>query len=216
MERGRGAPRLAGPDGDDQGADHPASANGVCEHPLPPPVVPTKGGIRGASKRPVVPVVAIMAAVVGLIAGVQVGTGLGLVLAAVLGVASFSAARVAISRRQLRQLTDGPDLVSMACAVADALHATELTSIGSDGVRVTPDPSGTYRIELVSAKARDSELFADAFDELVSPIGDPRYLIPRYVVAASGAGAAVRLASGADLDNAAVYHAVPAALGGEP
>lgn len=73
--------------------------------------------------------------------------------------------------------------------------------------------SGTYRIELDGVGERESELFADALDVLVSPMSDPRYLNSRYDVTVTGIRAASRFASGGGLNNAAVYHAVPAALG---
>lgn len=73
--------------------------------------------------------------------------------------------------------------------------------------------TGTYRIELDGMSEPESQLFAYAFDELVSPIGDPRCLIPRYVVTSTGIRAASRLASGGGLDNAVVCHAVPTPLG---
>lgn len=114
-----------------------------------------------------------------------------------------------------RPMTVGP----IARAVAEALHADGLIGIGAPGVRVVVDPDGTYRVALAAADRESSEVFSRALDEVVSPPGSPRYLMPRYVPdpideidieAVRRAGQA--WLAGEAPPNAVVHHAVPTVL----
>ena len=51
-------------------------------------------------------------------------------------------------------------------------------------MRVMPQPDGYYRCSIEGASDADSGRFATAMDELVAPVWDPRWIIPRRVVVA--------------------------------
>lgn len=122
-----------------------------------------------------------------------------------------------------RRITAAPasgGLEDLAAATAQALHQARLTSRGAESVRIEALPDGQYRARLDQVPAAESALFSAALDEVLSPLAQPRYLIPRLVVpqpASLGAAlalAARRLVTG-HLPGAVVYHSVPAALAGK-
>ena len=85
-------------------------------------------------------------------------------------------------------------------------------------MRVVPQPDGWYRCLLDGASEADAATFATALDELLAPLWDPRWLIPRPVldVQATFHGAAVfalQRLSGRLRVTPQVWHAVPDALG---
>ena len=107
-------------------------------------------------------------------------------------------------------------LGDLARAVADALVATGLngSASGAGAVRVTPQPDGYYRCLLEGATTDESQRFAEALDQLVTPLWDPRWIIPRPVLetppTVRGAGAlALRLVAGRVTPGPQVWHAVP-------
>jgi hypothetical protein len=128
---------------------------------------------------------------------------------------------VAVGRTASR-LASAPasgSLDDLAAATADALHAAGLTSRGGDAVRVEAQPDGTYRARLEEVPAAESALFAEALDEVLSPLSQPRYVIPRLILAPpAGRAAAARLALRrlvtGHVPATVVYHAVPSALSG--
>lgn len=121
--------------------------------------------------------------------------------------------------RAVRLLADAagpPPVSSFAYTVAEAMRDCGLSSVGADGVRAAAEPDGTYRIELAGVSTATSLKFTRALDELVSPIDEPRWFIPRYELSplpdaprARRAAARAWLRGRAPL-NAVVYHPVPA------
>jgi superfamily II DNA or RNA helicase len=110
-------------------------------------------------------------------------------------------------------------LEDLAAATADALHVAGLVSRGGDAVRVEAQPDGSYRARLEEVPAAQSALFAEALDEVLSPLSQPRYVIPRLILAPpAGRAAATRLALRrlvtGHVPATVVYHAVPSALSG--
>ena len=110
-------------------------------------------------------------------------------------------------------------LDDLAAATADALHAAGLTSRGGDAVRVEAQPDGGYRARLQEVPAAESALFAEALDEVLAPLSQPRYVIPRLILPppagpAAAAGLAVRRLVTGHVPATVVYHAVPTALSG--
>jgi hypothetical protein len=63
--------------------------------------------------------------------------------------------------------------------------------------------------------AAESQLFVTALDEVLAPLGAPRYVIPRYVLTppANLRRDGRALLKGAYEPDAVVYHAVPSVLG---
>jgi hypothetical protein len=110
-------------------------------------------------------------------------------------------------------------LDDLAAAVADALHAAGLTSRGGDAVRVEAQGDGGYRARLQEVPAAESALFAEALDEVLAPLSQPRYVIPRLILPppagpAAAAGLAVRRLVTGHVPATVVYHAVPTVLSG--
>ncbi|AMT95044.1 hypothetical protein A2T55_16090 [Brevibacterium linens] len=70
-----------------------------------------------------------------------------------------------------------PTIAQIAGALAEALQILGLSGSGADAVRMTIDVRGALRCHL-DADPASAEVFALALDEAVSPIGDPRYLLP--------------------------------------
>jgi superfamily II DNA or RNA helicase len=140
-------------------------------------------------------------------------------LLAVLGVGWGVTVRLPQTRaaRRLDELSAGPSAELFAYAVADGLAAAELSRRGAEGVTVRPEPDGTYRFALADVDAATSERFAEALDEVLSPIASPRYVVPRYVVGTRTGGDRQRRARDWLRDRAeadgVVYHAVPSVFG---
>ncbi len=108
-------------------------------------------------------------------------------------------------------------LEDIAMATADALRVAGLTARGADSVHVEVLPDGGYRARLADVTDQESVVFASALDEVLAPLAQPRYIVPRYIVSRSGAFDAflltVRRLVTANVPATVVYHAVPAVLG---
>ncbi|MCH6159681.1 DEAD/DEAH box helicase family protein [Streptomyces sp. M600PL45_2] len=127
--------------------------------------------------------------------------------------AAYAMGRTAVVRRRLEAVAEAPALLHIAWATADALFNSRLVPRGSEGVSFAPDETGAYRVELDGVPREASALFADALDEVISPLAYPRYVIPRHILPAPTAGAAFRALCRRPAANAVVHHAVPASLG---
>jgi superfamily II DNA or RNA helicase len=148
---------------------------------------------------------------------------LGLVLAAATGTIGVGWAvtiRLPQSRaaRILDRVEPDPPAARFAYAVADALAACGLSRRGAEAVRVRPEPDGGYRYSLTDVDAAASERFAQALDEVLSPVTTPRYLVPRYVVDRRTESAERRRRArdwlrGRARPDGVVYHAVPSVFG---
>ncbi len=108
-------------------------------------------------------------------------------------------------------------LEDMAAAVADALHTEGLVSRGGDAVQLEA-LAGGYRARLGEVSAPESATFAAALEEVLAPLAQPRYLVPRlFLPRPDGRRAALALAArrltGRGTPATVVYHAVPAVLG---
>jgi len=122
-------------------------------------------------------------------------------------------------RDYLARIGPSGALENLAAAVGDGLAAAGLIDrrLGAAAVRVVPQPDGYYRCYLDGASLPDSETFAAALDELLAPIGSPRYIVPRYVAGrpTSTLGAIALLlktSSSPRWGRTVVYHAVPSML----
>ncbi len=124
-------------------------------------------------------------------------------------------------RDYLGQVGPAGTLENLAAAVADGLAAAGLVSqgISEASVRVVVQPDGYYRCYLAGATLEESNLFAISLDELLSPLQQPRYLIPRYISQPPTSTLAalallIRQSMRPGRGAAVVYHAIPAALAG--
>ena len=121
-------------------------------------------------------------------------------------------------RRHLERAGPAGTLESLAAAVADGLADAGLVapSLRADSIRVVVQPDGYYRCYPAGASLEDSNLFATSLDEVLSPLEQPRYIIPRHVghppLTVIGALALLVRDSVAERGGTVVYHAVPAAL----
>ncbi|REE95504.1 DEAD/DEAH box helicase family protein [Thermomonospora umbrina] len=207
----------------------------ACAAPAPPPPAPSPYP-RPEERR--------FRAAFTLMAGSMAGLALSLfgVVLAALVVVPFTVAAVASARRTVRRralhrtavdereaalvraagMLDGaaaePSATPFAYAVADALRAVGLSRRGSDGVTVLPEPDGDYRFALADVDPATSERFVLALDEVLGPLANPRYFVPRYVVRRrTDPGERTALAEawmhGRARADGVVYHAVPALFG---
>jgi hypothetical protein len=102
----------------------------------------------------------------------------------------------------------------VAAAVADGLRGAGISSVGADGLTRSIAPDGIESFSLESDE-ETSAIFAAAFEEVVSPMSDPRYVVPRYVTSpprgwdglARGIRSLVR-----DHPDGEVWHTVPSVL----
>ena len=123
-------------------------------------------------------------------------------------------------RRRAEEAGRPPSLAQVARALADGLHGADLVARGAEGVEVETTRSGEYRLLLGGVEEAESELFATALEELVSPIAAPRYVISRYVTdpfsvaeRVRPTASAVRHAERGIRPTGESWHAVPTVLG---
>ena len=82
-------------------------------------------------------------------------------------------------------------------------------------MQVRVDRDGTHRCLLTGVPEAETEVFASALEEAVSPLASPRYLVPRPHLDPEATGLARRWAAarGRVGPDGVVWHAVPAAAG---
>ncbi|MFC4785253.1 DEAD/DEAH box helicase [Nocardioides sp. MAHUQ-72] len=193
---------------------------GSASTPAPVVAGPTELAVRDAALLGSSPWPALLLGAGGLsgagalLAGHAALLGLGVVL---LVVAWFvrRGQRRARGTRVLAAACVPPSVAQVACAVADALHAAGLSPAGSDAVRLRVEPGGEYRCVLEGVGEPEAETFAVAVDEVMSPLGTPRYVVPRWVVPPGPwpSRTALAAASGRAEATAETWHAVPTVLG---
>jgi hypothetical protein len=106
-------------------------------------------------------------------------------VAAAVVVAAIVLVGAAAVGRTAARVTEAPgsgSLDDLAGAVANALHVAGLTGRGGDAVRVEAQADGGYRARLEEVPAAESALFAEALDEVLVPLSQPRYVIPRLIL----------------------------------
>ena len=166
--------------------------------------------------------VAILAAAATAASGGGAGAAPAVTLVVAVVLAVIVLAGLAWVGRTARRLASAPgsgSLDDLAAATADALHAAKLTSRGGDAVRVEAQADGGYRARLQEVPEAESALFAEALDEVLAPLSQPRYVIGRLILPpptgpAAAAGLAVRRLVTGHVPATVVYHAVPTALSG--
>jgi len=109
-------------------------------------------------------------------------------------------------------------LEDMAMAVADALCEAGLSSRGAAALQLEPQPGGGYRARLQDVPAAESATFAAALDEVLAPLAQPRYIVPRLFLPQPDSrraafALALRRLAGRGGPATVVYHAVPTPLG---
>jgi hypothetical protein len=162
------------------------------------------------------------------LAGVLAAAGAAVVAAAAGGLPAAAAAlavaliltviRLAQVAARLTAVPARDGLEDIALATADALHQAGLVSKDAAAVVTEPLADGSYRARLGGVPAAESAAFTTALDEVLAPLAQPRYVVPRLIVTAprgplAAAGLAARRLVTGHLPGAVVYHAVPAALG---
>ncbi len=153
-------------------------------------------------------VLALVAFLLNLTPAVVVAVG----VATILGIQTT----VAVDRGRVlaEDLARPPSIEQVAQAVADALHEAGLSPVGAAEVRVEVDEMGERRCSLAGVDPDTSATFAAALDEVVSPMGSPRYAVPRWVLVGPVDNAdGVRAALGRLRPDGEVWHTVPSVLG---
>ncbi|MEZ4596880.1 MAG: hypothetical protein R3C32_08575 [Chloroflexota bacterium] len=160
------------------------------------------------------------AGALAVVAGLAVGAPLLGALLALVPMAGLAVGLVRGARRAMADLTPTDTLGAMGRAVAEALAATgriDPTS-GAARVRVVPQPDGYQRC-LLDGTEDDARRFAEAMEEVLAPLWEPRWLIARRVVdeRPSTMGALRTLAGrlpGRAAPGRVVWHALPDSLAG--
>ncbi len=117
-------------------------------------------------------------------------------------------------RRLAEDLARPPSIEQVAYAVADGLRDAGLSPHGAEAVRVEVDDLGERRCALDGVTPEVSATFATALDEVVSPMAEPRYVLPRWVLSEPVDNAdGVRAAFGRLRPDGEVWHSVPTVLG---
>lgn len=119
---------------------------------------------------------------------------------------------------RLRRAAGAGCLEDLAAATADGLHAAGLVSRDASAVQAEVLPDGSYRARLRDVPAGESATFSTALEEVLSPLAQPRYVVPRLIVPSprslgAALGLAVRRLVTGRLPATVVYHAVPTVLG---
>jgi len=103
----------------------------------------------------------------------------------------------------------------VAAAVADGLRGAGLSPVGHEALRVETTRDGTASFTLVSEDESVSATFATAFEEVLSPMSGPRYVLPRWVTSPpqgpDGLVRGLRAIAGRVADGE-VWHTVPSVL----
>jgi hypothetical protein len=146
------------------------------------------------------------------------GAGGGLATGVVLGGAVAGQRWASQSRAFKRAPSDASLAVlrQLADAVADALHTADGAPAGAAAVRCAERRDGEVELRL-DAPPEAAALFATSLEELLLPLGEPRWLVSRVVLPPpDGAAAARRLtaarAVGRPVEAAVTWHAVPSWL----
>lgn len=189
---------------------------GRATDPLPSAslVAVLPGGRRGGRGRAGVPAVVAGVVAAGLLVGVSAGATSGVAVAVALAVLGVLILLGATLVRSKRLATAPPALECMAHAVADGLQLAGLSERGAEAVTLETTPDGWLRCALTGVRTGQSECFADALDQLLAPLTEPRYLLGRMVVtpAPSERGRlifALRATLRLPLDAAVAWHTVP-------
>jgi superfamily II DNA or RNA helicase len=143
-------------------------------------------------------------------------------IGAVLGVMAGAAGLASVGRSataRLSKLSPSDTLEDLASALAEGLSTTGVIDrrLGPHAVRISSQPDGFYRCSLEGASTADARTFAEAMEELLAPLWDPRAIIERRVAEPPltlmdtivlGLRRVVRRGPGGRV----VYHAVPSVL----
>ncbi|SDS60509.1 Type III restriction enzyme, res subunit [Brevibacterium sandarakinum] len=154
-----------------------------------------------------------------LVIGVALG-GVGGTALTVLGLVLWASLPVMLSAagaRRARLYARPPTVGQLAGTIAEALRETRKSSAGPEAMRLRVDARGDLRCHL-DADAQSAEAFALALDEVVSPIADPRYLVPRWSLPQPQTGLRgqwerLKFGWSTPQRNDPIWHAVPTALG---
>ncbi len=181
-------------------------------------VLGPRGPVRGARGQSALAalsvtgvVAAALASVVGVVAGPWLALVTGVAIAAV-GGGSWALRAGAL----LAAATFPPSLERYASAVAEAMRQSGLSPVGPECVRSVVTEDGSYRFALSGVTEDVSAQFADALDEVLSPIGTSRYVIARYGLSPADGSLparvtlAVRQGTGRLRPTTVTFHAVPA------
>ncbi len=146
--------------------------------------------------------------------------GLGAAVSAARGWQVSGRATAAALGERVSDAARAPSLTQVARALAAGLHGAGLVALGAEAVRVEVTRTGEHRLRLADVPEHESEVFATALEELVTPIASPRYLISRHVADhgstptwVAPTGNAVGRAEQQVRPTGEAWHAVPTVLG---
>ena len=181
--------------------------------PAPLPRTPQRGRLWPLPVGAAVAVSAGSTATLSAAVGAGAGLATGLLLGGIAAGSRWRSQSAALDR--LPADPQAAVLRSLAAVVADALRDYGATSTGAAGVDVTT--SGDEHVCVLDGPVEDARRFASSLDELLAPLGEPRWLVSRFVLPVP-AGPAERRALvlartfGRPVEAPVTWHAVPAAL----
>jgi len=170
---------------------------------------------RLTARAPVVLLTTLAGVVVpGAVAGASAGAAVGTATGAGVAVAAGAALGVVSGVRGARMVDAPSALERLAWAVADGLQASGGAARGADAVVLATTVEGWVRCELGGVALQESTRFAEALDELLAPLTEPRYLVGRKVFDPPAGWwrrlrCAGRATLGLSFGSAVVWHTVP-------
>ena len=157
----------------------------------------------------VLPAVATAALVAGVLLGLPLAWLLPTLPLALLGAALWGRSRVRAASEH--HVTLG----LLAAAVADGLRGAGLSPVGHEALHVETNPDGDVSFTLAADEESVSATFAAAFEEVLSPMSGPRYVVPRWVTSPPrGYAGLVRGLTALEgrIADGEVWHTVPSVL----
>jgi len=154
-----------------------------------------------------------LAGLAGASTGLASGLAPGVLSAAFVAVGGI-AALTAVSAARAGSGPDAGALERLAWVVADALLAAGGAARGAAAVAFEVTADGWQACRLTDVPAEEADRFAAALDELLAPIGEPRYLVGRVVLTprrtrTARTVAALRSRLGLSIEGAVSWHSVP-------
>lgn len=160
-----------------------------------------------------------LAGLLGLGVRLAAGTGISGIKLGLGAIGLLGAWAATTLAHRMRRVLPSAALEDLAAALAEALAETGAIrpELGPSAVRVSIQEDGFYRCFLAGATEEESRRFAEALDELLSPLAAPRYIIPRLIAERPETMAAAlrvvgRLTLTGHVGNRVVYHTVPTYL----
>jgi len=151
----------------------------------------------------------------------SVAISLPLILAVVPAILSFITARWKVEQKEkqmelalIEPSTQNVLIIAIATAVLQALKERKFVPLDTShrSIHVTTRADKTFRVLLDDVEKRHSDLFVKCLEEVLAPVSNQPYIIPRYEFLTEDAGFLKRYLNGEAQSRVSTYHAVPKIL----